>query len=75
MPDVRQVQLGPEDRLVIVASDGVWDVATADTAVSVAWEAFCAGRDPAAELADWSLRAHDARGSMDNVTAVVAILR
>ena len=75
VPDVRQVQLGPDDRLVILGSDGVWDVASADVATSIAWEAFSSGRDPAAALTAWSLAAHDARGSVDNVTAVVAVLR
>lgn len=74
-PDVRQVHLTPADRLVIAASDGVWDVATADVAAGIAWDAFVGGRDPAAEITDWCLRAHEMRGSIDNVTAVVAILR
>lgn len=34
-------------RVLIIASDGLWDVADADTAVRLAWESYKAGRDAA----------------------------
>jgi serine/threonine protein phosphatase PrpC len=62
-------------RLVILASDGLWDVAGADAAVKKAWESVQAGRDPSLDLADWALALHDIKGSIDNVTVIVAVLR
>jgi len=62
-------------RVLILASDGVWDVCDADTAVRRVWESHCSGRNPAEELVDFSLAQHDARGSIDNVTAVVAVFQ
>jgi hypothetical protein len=74
-PDVLQMQLTPADRLVILASDGLWDVATADVAVKRAWDSVKAGRDPSLDLTDWALAQHDIKGSVDNVTTIVVVLR
>ena len=60
---------------MILASDGLWDVATADVAVRMAWECHCAGRNPSQELAEWALRQHDLKGTIDNVTVIVAVLK
>jgi protein phosphatase 2C family protein 2/3 len=75
VPDILQVQLTPADRLIILASDGLWDVSTADVAVRRAWESLKAGRDPALDLTDWALDQHDLRGSVDNVTVIVMVLK
>ena len=74
-PAVIQLRLTPADRLLILASDGLWDVADADAAVALAWDFYCAGRDPARELAEWALQQHDARQTVDNVTVHVIIFR
>lgn len=62
-------------RLLIIASDGLWDVSTADVAVRRAWESVRAGRDPSVDLTDWALAQHDLKGTIDNVTVVVALLK
>ena len=74
-PDVLQMQLTPADRLVILASDGLWDVSTADVAAKRAWDSVKAGRDPSLDLTDWALAQHDLKGSVDNVTVIVVVLR
>jgi serine/threonine protein phosphatase PrpC len=61
--------------LVIVASDGLWDVASADIAVRRAWESLRLGRDPSLDLVDWALAQHDLKGTIDNVTVIVAALK
>jgi len=72
-PDVAQLQLAKTDRLLILASDGLWDVAGADAAARRAWDAYHAGRDPAEDLTDWALALHDIKGTIDNVTVTVLV--
>ena len=74
-PGLAQCRLSPADKVLILGSDGLWDVAGADAAVRMAWEHYTAGRDPALELAEWALTQHDARQTMDNVTVSVLIFQ
>lgn len=74
-PDIYSQTLTKADRCLVLASDGLWDVATADIAARRAMEAFRLGRDPALELTDWALAQHDMRGTVDNVTVTVVIFR
>lgn len=74
-PDITQVALGRGDKVVVLASDGLWDVATADIAVRRAWESYRLGRDPSLDLTDWALAQHDMRGTVDNVTVTVVIFK
>lgn len=74
-PDVFQMQLTKADKLLLVASDGVWDVCNAETAVRRAWESFRLRRDPAIDLVDFALEQHDLKGSVDNVTVICIIFR
>ena len=73
-PGLVQCRLSAADRLVILASDGLWDVASADAAVRMAADAYAAGRDPALELAQWALQQHDARQTVDNITVTAVFL-
>jgi serine/threonine protein phosphatase PrpC len=63
--------LSPGDRFLIIASDGVWDVVTADVAIARAAAAVADGLDPALELTDYALGQHNVRGSADNVTVII----
>ena len=63
-----QLPLSPRDRVLILGTDGVWDVVTAEDAVAIVWAAVGAGRDAAEELVDAALALHKARGTSDNVT-------
>ena len=67
-PDVLQLPLSARDRVLILGTDGVWDVVTAEDAVAIVWAAVGAGRDAAEELVDAALALHKARGTSDNVT-------
>lgn len=73
-PDIWQSRVTGADRMLILASDGLWDVSDAQTAVSRAWESHLAGRDPALDLTDFALQQHDVKGSIDNVTVVIVML-
>jgi len=72
-PSVRQTRLTDADKILVLASDGLWDVADATVAVRLAANAIVAGDDPATVLTHYALRQHDARGSVDNVTVVVVL--
>lgn len=73
-PDITQLTLTDTDRVLILASDGLWDVSDADTAVRMAWHSKINGRNPSEDLTDFALKQHDYRGSIDNVTVVVLFL-
>eukprot|EP00812_Abedinium_dasypus_P011090 NODE_466_length_1545_cov_329.211409.p2 GENE.NODE_466_length_1545_cov_329.211409~~NODE_466_length_1545_cov_329.211409.p2 ORF type:complete len:485 (+),score=152.79 NODE_466_length_1545_cov_329.211409:109-1455(+) len=70
-PEIRTVELRPaEDRFLVLACDGVWDVLSDNDAA-----AACAGQ-PGVELAALSLvRRSFAAGSDDNLTALVVTWR
>lgn len=68
---VRQVVLEPSHKVMVLASDGLWDVCGDQTAVTIAMEAAWQGRDASQALVAYALSEQDRRGgSADNVTAV-----
>lgn len=83
-PDVMRERLTPDDAFIILASDGLWDVMSDKQAcdiVAMQLRAFSMATAPnecrvAATLAAETLvRASLEAGTMDNVTAVVGLLR
>lgn len=75
IPDVTQLKVTEEDKMIILGSDGIWDVMDADTAVKRVWEVARSGGDPSRDLVDYALMLHDIKGSIDNVTALVVFFR
>lgn len=75
IPDVAQFKLTEADKMMILGSDGVWDVVDADTAAQRAWDVAREGGDPSRDLVDYALMQHDIKGSIDNVTALVVFFR
>ena len=75
-PTVQQLRLDPSHRVLIIASDGLWDVCSEQEAVNVAMYAHEAGTDAAQELVDFALEEQARRGSMaDNVTVVCVFFK
>ena len=70
-PDVAQLVLHPQHRVLVIATDGLWDVCTPEDAVTIAMQACGEGLDPAEALVRFAL--DDQHGS-DNVTVVVVEL-
>jgi protein phosphatase 2C family protein 2/3 len=67
VPEIQAMDVNPqEDRFLVLACDGVWDVLTSEEAVSV-----CAEQETAKKAADAILRQTYASNSDDNLTAVV----
>ncbi|CAL5221222.1 g3373 [Coccomyxa viridis] len=83
MPDVGRVQLLPEDSMVIMASDGLWDVLSDQQAVETAEETLkdqIAGKGHvsdavAKEVSSALVMAALRKGTLDNVTVVILLLR
>lgn len=74
-PDVRMIRMGSGQyrhvRFIILASDGLWDVISTDTAVQVASLAAKDGRSPAETLVRLALQEQaKRRARADNVTAL-----
>lgn len=74
-PDIKQVTLNGQQRVLVLASDGLWDVMSADTACRVALEARTSGHSASQKLVHMGLSELAARGSVDNVTAVVVFFK
>ncbi|CDJ49322.1 serine-threonine phosophatase 2C, putative [Eimeria brunetti] len=73
-PDVRVLRLSPHHRLIILATDGLWDVLSASQAVRIAWEARRHGENPAECLVQQALADQQQSGHCaDNVTAMVVV--
>jgi len=66
-PEIRIVDLEPrQDRFLVLASDGVWDVISSEDAVSI-----CAAQATPELAAQTLLRRTYAANSDDNITALV----
>jgi len=70
-PDTRTLRIRPEHRILVLASDGVWDVLTPEDAVDTAVTAVADGRNPSRAVVELACETHEARRSADNVTAIV----
>jgi len=71
VPDVNEVQLEKNrERMVILGSDGIWDVIDANNSVRIAEMAQQQQHSPGEELGKTALRNHVSKGSADNVTAI-----
>jgi len=70
-PEVVQQRLGPDDRFVLLACDGIWDVMTNERAVAICSRAIKNKEDAARAV----VRQAYALGSTDNMTAVVVYLK
>eukprot|EP00923_Selenidium_pygospionis_P017224 GHVN01030269.1.p1 GENE.GHVN01030269.1~~GHVN01030269.1.p1 ORF type:complete len:264 (+),score=18.59 GHVN01030269.1:58-792(+) len=71
-PDVAVFPLNNSSKCLIIASDGLWDVRSADEAVQTALEAHSSGTNPAKALVELTVKEMNIRRqAADNITAVV----
>ena len=54
VPDISTISITSADRVLVVASDGLWDVCSPEVAVEHALRSHEAGRNPSAELAQYA---------------------
>lgn len=73
-PDVTICRLSGFHKLMILATDGLWDVFSAQQAVQIAWEAQQQGQNPSEALVHHALADQQQRGHCaDNITAMVVV--
>lgn len=73
LPAIKSRELGPECRVLVLASDGLWDVVKDEELVALTLKY---GANGASELARQLLReAKERRGSADNISILVVFLR
>ena len=75
VPEIREVMLNRHARSIIVmASDGLWDVLTNQEASMIVWNLLHKGHD-AKQAADMLIRDALTQGAVDNITALVVDLQ
>jgi len=70
VPDISEFVLDKRERVVVLGSDGLWDVVDPTSAVQLAEQAAAQQKCPSEELTLLALKNHVAKGSADNVTAI-----
>lgn len=73
-PSISLVQLDSNSKVVVLASDGIWDVVDPNQCVHLAVEAMKQKVLPAEEICMLALRTHEQKGSADNVTTTCVFL-
>ena len=73
-PDVEQKELSPQDDLLVLACDGLWDVVTHQEAVDFCLPLLAQSDDPQLAAEKLAQAAFD-KGSTDNITVMIVTLR
>lgn len=73
-PDVSHFELLPDDKLVLIASDGLWDVVNPRVACEIAIRARKEGRSSTKDLVQYAINEMPRCGVRDNVTAIALFL-
>lgn len=74
-PDISHFELLPEDELILLASDGLWDVVNPKVACEIAFDAHARGLSASRALAEHSVANMPRVGYLDNVTVIAIFLR
>jgi serine/threonine protein phosphatase PrpC len=70
-PDISHFELMSDDKLILVGSDGLWDVINPRTACEIALRARKEGRSATKELVQYAISEMPRYGVRDNVTAML----
>ena len=73
-PDINHFEITNDDKLVIIASDGLWDVLNPKTACEIALSSYRNGRSASQDIVDRVLQDMPIVGVRDNVTVLVLFL-
>ena len=73
-PDISHFEITSEDRLVLIASDGLWDVLNPKICCELAMDARLRGADAAQELVKAAIREMPNYGVRDNISVLAVFL-
>jgi serine/threonine protein phosphatase PrpC len=73
-PDVSHFEITPEDKLVLLASDGLWDVINPRAACEIAFVARREGRSASDDIVKWAIREMPIVNVRDNITVIAIFL-
>lgn len=73
-PDVNHFEIFPDDKLLLVASDGLWDVLQPNIACEIAMKAKMNGKSATTEIVNTAVRMMPKVGVCDNITVIAIFL-
>ena len=73
-PDISHFEIAPEDRLVLIGSDGLWDVLNPRIACEIAFRAKAQGRSATADIVSAAITEMPICGVRDNITVIAIFL-
>lgn len=73
-PDVNHFEITPEDKLVLIASDGLWDVLNPKLACEIAMAARKEGRSATTDIVQRAIHDMPLCGVRDNITVIALFL-
>jgi len=73
-PDVNHFELFPDDKLLLIASDGLWDVLSPTVACGIAMKARLESKSATAEIVNAAIRLMPKVGIRDNITVIAMFL-
>jgi hypothetical protein len=73
-PDISHFELSEEDRLVLLGSDGLWDVLNPRLACEIAMKARKENRSASQDIVKWAIEEMPNVGVRDNITVIALFL-
>lgn len=73
-PDISHFELSEDDKLILIASDGLWDVVNPRTACEIAIKAHREGRSATKDIVQFAISEMPRVGVRDNVTVIAVFL-
>lgn len=73
-PDISHFELSEDDRLVLLASDGLWDVLNPRLACEIAMKARRDNRSASQDIVKWAIEEMPNVGVRDNITVIAIFL-
>jgi serine/threonine protein phosphatase PrpC len=73
-PDINHFEITPEDKLVLIASDGLWDVLNPKVACDIAIQAKREGRSATYDIVQRAIHDMPICGVRDNITVIALFL-
>ena len=73
-PDISHFELSQEDKLILIASDGLWDVINPRTACEIALRANREGRSATKDIVQFAINEMPRVGVRDNITVIAIFL-